>query len=289
MGANQSSQQVLNNTLNSVSMQVMTKNSTAVSGSIVSENDLLISNVSGTTISNFVQSNSSKINVQALLKSVQDNTLQAELISKLSSAIQQEVPVLAVGDDTKQKVVNSVTNAINSNITTENFQNISAQVYNKNSAIINNVDTSTFNNITQSNEASLILSLVNDTNSQIIDSLKATSTEAADVLQKQAPILDLSAGSIFLIVVVVLLLGGGYYVYSTQKDITGFLAENYIYLGIGVVLIILIACLLYYEFPSSSSSSSSKPANGSSSFYGSPGFSKFYGSPGFSRFYGKKK
>src|SRR6185436_17075139 len=178
MGANQSSQEILNNTLNAISMNIMTKNSTAMSGTSVQSNTLVISGVKDTSIKDFVQSNSSKINVQALMTSVNSGNLQADLFQQLSAAVEQHIPALAVSSDTHQKVTNAVTNAIDSNITTENFANISAHVSQTNTAIFTMVDKSTFDTITQKNEATLILELANKTTSDIIQNIKSTTTEA---------------------------------------------------------------------------------------------------------------
>jgi hypothetical protein len=245
MGGNKSVQDVLNDTLNSISMQVLVKNSTGVSASSIGSNDLIITGSTNVTVSGFNQINSSQINVQALTDSINSGALQADLLNKLSAAVQQIVPTLAVADDTQQKITNNIKNIINTNINMQNFTNIALQAKQENIASVTDSKNVSITNSTQNNEATLIASVVTTTNNQIVAAVKASSTEAADALQQPAPLLDLNlgGGTVIIIVIVAILLGGCYWLYTSGEGVVGFMADHYIGLGIGTIV---VGILIYF-------------------------------------------
>lgn len=215
MGNNTSSQKMLNETMNTVSLQVLNENSTNITASSDQENDLTIAGNTGGKISGISQVNSSKINVAALAQSVNDNKLQADLASKLTSALEQKLPVLTSNSKTNQDVQNIVRNNINQNITTKNMMNISATVRQSNKLKILANEGVEITQIAQKNEAEMIISLINDTNNKIINDIKAKTDIDNTVAQAPGAALpDLGFGSmgmIFVLVIIVIVLGGGYY------------------------------------------------------------------------------
>lgn len=225
MGANSSKQEILNETLNEVMINVMTNNSTAISGSVEQINDISIVGSNNVSYSGFKQLNTSNINVSALAQSKNNSTLQADLISKLSSKVEQVTPLISIGSDSDQRVKNSIKNAITSNITTNNLQNISAQI--KQTNRITNIGDSNVSvtNTSQVSEATLVMKLVNDTTSQIVAAVKAESTLDSTTSQKPAALLDFSAGGIILIVIIVIIGGFLYYVKSSGLAIAEIVAK----------------------------------------------------------------
>jgi membrane-associated HD superfamily phosphohydrolase len=245
MGGNQSKQTINNEVLNDVMMNVMTKNSTGITGSVDQSNTYAVSGVKNTTIGSVTQSNSSKINVSALMQSVASNTLQAELTASVSDKIKQETPVAAIGNNTTQAIDTIVENAIKSNITTENMQTIAATVKQKNSIVLADLDNVTQNSITQKNEATLILELVNTTSSEIITGLKTNTDIKVEAEQKPAALLpDFGSMYIILFIILIVIFGGGmYYLSSTGLAFTQILAKPQVIaliagiLGVGAFMI----------------------------------------------------
>lgn len=249
MGGNLSKQTVDNKVLNKIMIEVMTKNSNTISGSIDQTNNMeIVGNTDKVVIHGVEQINSSKINVSALAQSTANNTLQADLISKLSSKVEQANPLIAVGSDTYQTISSAITNAINSNITTENMQNIAAQVKGLNTIkVIANagVDVSA---VIQKNESSLILELVNKTSSEIVTAVSAKTEVSTDATQKTASLFDFGAGGIIFIIIIVIIGGFLYYVKSSGLAIAEIVAKPQV-----IALIMFMIGLTTYGVYASSS------------------------------------
>lgn len=219
MGGNQSTQNIMNETLNSVMINVMTKNSTSVTGSVAQSNTLEIADNTGdVAINGFTQSNAAKINISALAQSNNNASLQADLVSKLSAAVQQQAPALAINSSSTQNVRNIISNNIKQNMSSESLTNISAQVNSSNTARIHdNSGKVTLKNSSQSNAADLIMTLVDKTSNSIITAIKADSSLDSKSMTQPASILpDFGgAGGIIIIIIIILLCGAGYFAYST--------------------------------------------------------------------------
>jgi hypothetical protein len=225
MGANVSTQNVLNKTMNNVSLSVLNENSTNIASSSDQSNDLTIAGNTGgqtdangnpisNTITGISQVNSSKINVTALAQSVANNTLQADLVSKLSTTLQQAIPTMATNDNTSQTIKNIVSTDINQNITTKNMTNIAENIKQSNTLKIlanSGVDVT---QVAQNNEATAIISMINDTNNQILNDIKAQTGIDASTAQTSSSPLDFGIGgsfTIIFIVIIIIIIGGGYY------------------------------------------------------------------------------
>ena len=226
MGANQSKQSVLNETLNEIAISVMTKNSTNLSGSIDQSNVLsVVGNKGKTKISGVTQVNISKINVAALAQSSSNNSLQADLISKLKASVDQAVPSLAINSKVQQDVHNTITNSVNQNITTENLMNIATQVKNSNEIKFVANEGINASDLIQKNEAELIIALVNDTTSTIVNKVAATgelNSATTSVQSSVLPDFGGSIGMIFILIIIVIIIGGGYYLSTLSfADIVG--------------------------------------------------------------------
>lgn len=217
MGGNQSTQDILNQTINNVAINVMSENSTDISSLISTSNVIdLSNNVGDATITNILQSNTSKINISSLAQLNTNATLQAELISKLSSAVEQKVPTLAVDSNTTQKIQNIIQNNVKQNMSIKNLTKISAGIKTDNLLKDSNrVGNLTFGNIKQSNEAHAAIDLVGKMSTSIIANIKADSTLDSKALQEPASIMP-GFGSIFILVIIFILLGGGYFLYSNE-------------------------------------------------------------------------
>jgi hypothetical protein len=254
MGANQSSQNITTTVLNNIMLSIMTKNSTSAYAAVDQTNDLTIAgNTDKVTVNGITQVNSSKINVASLISSVQNNTLQADLIANLTNKIAQEMPVLAIGDNTNQAIKTSVSNTINSNITVENFQKIAVLVKSSNTIkIIANagVDVS---QVVQKNESTAIMSLVDKISSEIVANIKTATTSSTDATQKSAGLLpDLgSFGLIFIIIIIVVIGGGLYYFTSTGLKVGEILAKPQ-------VIALIAAILAFFAYESISSGTTKK-------------------------------
>jgi len=215
MGGNLSTQQVLSETLNKVALEAMTRNSTTVDGSINQNNELdIIGNTDKVNINGFKQVSSSKINVSALAQSAAKNTLQADMISSLKSAVDQAVPSIAFGSTSQQQIHNTITNSINSKINVENLNNIAAKVKQSNTVkLVANAGVDA-KNLIQKNEADLILSLVNDATSEIVAKVASTTSQDTTASSKAdgiLPDLGLGGGLIFILIILGIIIGGGYY------------------------------------------------------------------------------
>ncbi|MGL5935117.1 MAG: hypothetical protein ACRCZI_05795 [Cetobacterium sp.] len=218
MGANISKQKVLNKTLNDVAIEVLNRNSTTLGGVIDQSNKLIINNSKLADLTNITQLNYSKINVNALSQSISNNTLQADLINSLKSAVEKESPVLGIGNNSEQDIENTIGTIIRSTITNESLHAISAQVKQDNSIILTNVDSITGDTVVQKNEADLILGLVNEATSKIALAVTASNTTDSKASDKTAPLVDLGIGGagIIVLLIILVIVGGGFYYLSTM-------------------------------------------------------------------------
>jgi hypothetical protein len=204
MGNSQSSQTVLNETLNKVSINVMQKNSTSLSGSVEQSNETTIAGNTGTvTLDGVIQVNSSSINV-----------------AQLKSSVEQAIPAISLNSNLKQDVSNKISNHVNSNVNVENLQNIAAQTKQNNTFKVlanNNVNTRDF---VQKNEATLIMALVNKMNSEIVADIKASGALDNAASNKGSNILP-DFGSMYMIVIIVIIIvicGGLYYLNTMEWE-----------------------------------------------------------------------
>lgn len=225
MGGNVSKEAVENDVLNQIMINVMTENSSNLSAESDQTNELNIVGSTGTRVTGLKQFSSSKVNVQALAQSTANNTLQADLISKLSTKVEQVNPLIAVGSSSDQAVKTSIKNAINSNITTKNMQNIAAQAKQNNKINITGATDTEVKDVMQMNEADLIIGLVQKTTAEIKTTIKAQTEVTTEATQKTAPLLDFGAGTIIFIVIIVIIAGFLYYVKSSGLAIAEIVAK----------------------------------------------------------------
>ncbi len=243
MGASQTKSDVLQQVLNQTSVNVMTKNSTGASGLVDSINDLTIAGNKNVSISGIAQINTAKINVTALQASVQQGILKSDLEAALASAIKQEGASLGYSAS-EAKVQTIVENRVNANITVENLQHIKNAVKQNNTIKIlanEGVDT---NSLVQKNEAELILKMISNMTSNILNDLKTTGTITADLSQTTASFMP--GYFTIIIIAAVILVGGAYYFKdsytSTLKEITK--PAPMILIGSVLVFLFIIAPML---------------------------------------------
>jgi hypothetical protein len=228
MGGTQSSQKVLNEVISNTMMNSMMENSTTVSASSDQKNTMSIvgnkstakdmfGNVIKSTISNIAQENSSKINVSALSNAASNGSLQADMMSKLDTALQQQIPALQFGTQLKQDVSNIVKNNIDVNISVKNLQNIAANVSQSNEIKIlanENMDVTT---LSQKNEATLIAELVNKTSSDMATQITAK-TETSSAVKSETQNILPDFGMIFIVIIILVICGGGFYLSTLGWD-----------------------------------------------------------------------
>jgi len=228
MGGTVSSQKILNEVISNTMMNSMMENSTTVAASSNQKNSLSIvgnkstakdmfGNVVKSSISNIAQDNSSKINVSALSNAASNGSLQADMMSKLDTALQQQIPALQFGTRLKQDVSNIVNKNINVNISVKNLQNISANVSQSNEIKImlnENMDVSV---LSQKNEAALIAELVNKTASDISAQIKDV-TEATSGVKSETQNILADFGMIFIVIIILVICGGGFYLSTLGWD-----------------------------------------------------------------------
>lgn len=221
MGANNSKQEVLNETLNKIQIDVMTKNSSSANSSTVQSNVFRISNNTGNVkVNNFSQENISKINLSSLTNSKNNANLQAELISKIKQAAEQEAPSIALGSTADQTIKNSISNIISTSMSIENLSKLAANVNQSNvSEITNNSGDTDASNLKFSNATDIIMSLVNSTSSEVVQVIKAVTDVDSSNTQKQAGILpDFGQMAIIAIVIIAALFLGGGQVFSKSLE-----------------------------------------------------------------------
>ena len=228
MGGTVSSQKILNEVISNTMMNSMMENSTAVSASSDQSN---VMNISGNTstakdmfgntikvsISNIAQENSSKINVSALSNAASNGSLQADMMSKLDTALQQQIPALQIGTRLKQDVSNIIKNNIDVNISVKNLQNIAANVSQSNVIKILANENTDVTLLSQKNEATLIAELVNKTASDMSAQIK-TATEATSAVKSETQNILPDFGMIFIVIIILVICGGGFYLSTLGWD-----------------------------------------------------------------------
>lgn len=203
MGVTQSSAEVLNKTINSVSLKVMSKNSTSSTGTIIQSNDLSISGNTGGSISDIEQINSSLINVSALLGSVSTGDLQSKMIAELISSISQEGAALGYTNQ-DSKIENIVQNSVSNHITVDNLMVIKNNVESSNTLqILANTDLDV-KSIIQKNEANLIAELISKMSSDITSKMETENIIKPSVVQSVSSFLDQYGYFVIIIAVGVL-------------------------------------------------------------------------------------
>ncbi|MGL5935119.1 MAG: hypothetical protein ACRCZI_05805 [Cetobacterium sp.] len=120
-GSKNSKQDILNKTLNDVAIKVITDANTSVGSSIKGSNDIKTTNSAFTWLTNINQTTKSKLSATAIMQSVSENKLQADLVNALKNEVHKESPFLGLGEKTDQEVKNIIENNIRSTIT---FQNL---------------------------------------------------------------------------------------------------------------------------------------------------------------------
>lgn len=228
MGGNVSSQKILNETISNTILNSMIENSTTIAVSSDQSNKLTISgnkstakdvfgNVIKSSISNIAQNNSTKINVSALSNAASNGSLQADMMSKLDTALKQQVPALQVNTKLSQDVKNIVKNNIDVNISVKNLQNIAAHVSQSNDIKIlvnENIDVT---DLSQKNEATLIAELVNKTASDMAAQI-TTKTEASSGVTSEVQSILPDFGMIFIVIIILIICGGGFYLSTLGWD-----------------------------------------------------------------------
>lgn len=209
MGGQNSKTDVLKEVLNNVSINVFNRNSSSATGYIDQSNRAEIIGNTGGNISGIEQVNSSIINVSAVSDAVSKGDLQSDLTAAITESISQEAP--AIGYSANQTNVHSIVKSvIDSKITNESIQNISATVLQSNEIKIlanNGTDISAYKQV---NEAKLIIELISTTNSEIIAELKTSGTLVGDLTQTTQSFMDFgfALGMIFIGLSVLFMVGG---------------------------------------------------------------------------------
>lgn len=222
MGGNVSKQEVLNETLNQIQIDSMTKNSTSANANVKQDNTIDLSNNAGTAnIVGYTQSNINKINLSALAQTTNNASLQADLVSKLSAAVSQTAPTLAINSSTTQTVTNQIKNVIGVSMSTQNLSSLAARVEQANKALLgNNTGTLNLVNVNQSNTADVVIQLVTTNSATISAAVQATGQLDSQTEQKQASLFDLSTVIIICIIIAVFFIFGGATFNQTLSTIT---------------------------------------------------------------------
>ena len=182
MGASQTKSEVLNQVMNTASIDVLNRNSNAAGGLITQSNTFTMAGEKDGNYSNISQINSAKVNVTALQSSVQSGSLQSDLAATMANTIKQNADSIGYASN-DSKVSTIVSSTINSKITNESIQSIKAEVSQSNVIQLLGNNRSALAKLTQKNEAELIMKLVNDTNSSIITNLKTSGAISNDIDQ----------------------------------------------------------------------------------------------------------
>lgn len=254
MGASQTKAEVLNEVMNTASIDVLTRNSNSASGNILQSNTFTLAGDVGGKYSNIEQINTAKINVTGLMTAVQNGSLQSDLAATMSNTIKQQASAIGYAS-TDSKVSTIVSSTINSRITTEAMQTIQATVSQSNVIQLLGNNNSAVTALKQKNEAELILKLVSDTNSSIIASMQTSGAISNDLDQFAGTSFGMLAGMavLFALFIVFIWLFKGSF-------------DNIVTQGTKPAPMLLIGCvILAYMFTHKSSDSS---AGTKSPFYG---------------------
>jgi hypothetical protein len=230
MGGQQSKTEVLKEVLNKVAIDVINKKAIATNAYINQKNQIRIVGTSG-NISGIKQVNSAVLNVSVMSESITNAELQSDLSAAITEAISQEAP--AIGYSANQtKVKSIVENEINSSIRTETLQEIHLSIDQENLLEVVQGTNLELIDLVQNNEATLIMELIDATNSNIISRLTNEAVLEGDLDQTTQSLF--SFGSIIGIILV----GIAFLLYTGGERVTA-LATNPVVMGSIVGLIIL--------------------------------------------------
>ena len=239
MGAQQSKTDVLKEVLNEVSIDVMNRNSNAASGYINQTNELIIRGNTDTTIKGFSQVNSAVINISSITSAAATGDLQSDLTASITESISQEAP--AIGYSANETSVSSiVSNAVNSNITVENLQEINATVEQSNVIKILAEQGLDATSVSQKNEANLILEMVNEMNANIIASLQTEGAIVGDLTQTTQSLFEFG-GAFFIVIIMAI---GAFFYFG--KNIMAPLKMMMNPYSAAIVVILIAAGVGYY-------------------------------------------
>ena len=239
MGAQQSKTDVLKEVLNEVSIDVMNRNSNTASGYINQTNELIISGNTDTTIKGFSQVNSAVINISSITSAAATGDLQSDLTASITESISQEAP--AIGYSANETSVSSiVSNAVNSNITVENLQEINATVEQSNVIKILAEQGLDATSVSQKNEANLILEMVNEMNANIIASLQTEGAIVGDLTQTTQSLFEFG-GAFFIVIIMAI---GAFFYFG--KNIMAPLKMMMNPYSAAIVVILIAAGVGYY-------------------------------------------
>jgi hypothetical protein len=201
MGASKSKATVLNEVMNSASIDVLNRNSNAATGVINQSNSFALVGDTGGQYSNISQLNVSRVNVASLQTAVQSGSLQSDLSATMTNAIKQQAAALGYSAN-ESEVKSVVSSTISSKITNESFQSIKAEVAQSNVIQLVGNSKTVLQSLVQKNEAELIMKLVSDTNSSIIAKLQTTGAISTDLSQSTAPLFS-SSGLILMAIIII--------------------------------------------------------------------------------------
>jgi hypothetical protein len=216
MGAAQTKATSVKNVLNAMSMEVLQKHSKSTEATIDQTNKVVITDVRNSKVTGITQINSAKINVSALREAVVSGDIQSDLTNTITERMTQEASGLGYST-AESDLRTNVSNVINSKMTVENMDRIRVGVLQSNTTIIANVDASTVSNILTRNEAEMIISLVDEMNTEIVNKMSTKSKVSTTADQKATAVGFGSIMGIILIIVLFVAIGGAVFTYGPRK------------------------------------------------------------------------
>lgn len=204
---------IMKQSITNISLEVMNRMSSSSNLSSEQLNKLVFANLKNTTIDGVVQQNKLTANLSTVSRSALNGDLQRNIIASINEQLNQEMGNLQMGSQQKTKVNSLVENTVNTSITNENLTEIKVRAKQNNEVVFTNLDSVTATNILQGNEQDLVVQLISEMSSDIVDKIQSDSDIKGLVSQSNASFLELGLG----IALIVLLIGIGLWV---AKDTT---------------------------------------------------------------------
>ncbi len=172
MGNSMSSQNITNETLNSITTKVCEKYSNNSNIGVNQDNEIIITGKSN-KIGNITQVNTSNIT----LNMAQSADSQAEFRNDISASLTAALSSTSgsvLNTSNKQEIRQVVQNTVNQTFSSENIQSAQLAVKQKNKISLGGVGNEA-GNVNQSNASVILSSMINSSSSKILNSLGVTS------------------------------------------------------------------------------------------------------------------
>ncbi len=261
MGNTSTTQNELNQTLNSIITDIMVKNSTSGQSDVSQTNQIVVRNSWFSNVFGLSQDNTAKIDLSLVSTTQQQTSMQTDIVNALTTQLASTSSVIG-NASTNQNVQNVVTNAVKTNITQENITLLKASSAQLNSLIIDSSVATSLIKAAQSNHADVVMKMVNGTSQSIISALGlSTSSTAGATATTSNPISDIVSGLLGgpLIIIMIILAGCGFAYWKFNGVITSVL-DTPTKKGIAAISIIVLVLLIWFGLSGSSKKSEFKPS-----------------------------